>query len=99
MEYPKSIKVGRKRYRVTLAPYAPKRGTMAEVDYRAGTITLGKQSRITNRSYRTEEMDDSFWHELTHAILHEMGSGLYCDEKFVTKFATLLTKAINSARF
>lgn len=72
---------------------------MAEVDYRAGTITLGKQSRITNRSYRTEEMDDSFWHELTHAILHEMGSGLYRDEKFVTKFANLLTKAINSARF
>jgi hypothetical protein len=72
---------------------------MAEVDYCAGTIILGKQSRITNRSYKTEEMDDSFWHELTHAILHEMGSGLYRDEKFVTKFANLLTRAINSAKF
>jgi hypothetical protein len=72
---------------------------MAEIDYRADTITLGKRSHFTDRSFKAEEMEDSFWHELTHAILHEMGSGLYRDEKFVTKFANLLTKAINSAKF
>lgn len=99
MEYPKSLKVGSKRYRVDLVPYAPKRGMMAEVDYRAGTITLGKRSHLNDRSFKREEMDDSFWHELTHAILHEMGSGLYRNEKFVTKFANLLTTAINTAKF
>jgi hypothetical protein len=45
-------------------------------------------------------MQDTFWHELVHAILNDMGEHtLNKDEKFVTGFANRLTKAIKSARF
>jgi len=42
---------------------------------------------------------DTFWHELTHAILYEMGHPLRKDEDFVTKFSGLLNTAILSAEF
>jgi len=45
-------------------------------------------------------MTDTFWHELVHAILNDMGRNtLNADEQFVTGFANRLTKAIQSARF
>jgi hypothetical protein len=45
-------------------------------------------------------MTDTFWHELVHAILNDMGEDLLNNnEKFVTGFANRLTKAIQSARF
>jgi hypothetical protein len=42
-------------------------------------------------------MQETFWHELTHAVLYEMDHPLYRSEVFVTRFAQLLNKAINSA--
>jgi hypothetical protein len=44
-------------------------------------------------------MQETFWHELTHAILHEMDHPLFRSEVFVTQFAKLLSQSINSARF
>jgi hypothetical protein len=41
---------------------------------------------------------DTFWHELTHAVLHDMGHPLRDDEKFVVKFANRLSCAIDSAQ-
>ena len=46
------------------------------------------------------EMHETFWHEITHAILHEMDeTRLAFDERFVKQFGMLLSKAIDSARF
>jgi len=42
---------------------------------------------------------DTFWHELTHAILKDMGSKLEANEDFVCAFSSRLNKAILSARF
>jgi hypothetical protein len=39
-----------------------------------------------------------FWHELTHAILHDMGED-WRNEKFVTGFSKRLTQAIHTAKF
>lgn len=39
-----------------------------------------------------------FWHELTHAILHDMGAD-WRNEKFVVDFSKRLTQAIQTAKF
>jgi hypothetical protein len=45
-------------------------------------------------------VQDSFWHELVHAILYDMERhNLNRDESFVIGFASRLSKAIDSARF
>ena len=41
----------------------------------------------------------TFWHEMTHAILFEMEHPLARNEPFVTRFAKLLSAAIDSAEF
>lgn len=43
---------------------------------------------------------ESYLHELTHAVLWDMGKiNLCCDEKFVTAFAKKLNNALHSAEF
>jgi hypothetical protein len=53
----------------------------------------------TGMLYDKEERSETFWHELTHAILHDMKSKLDYDEKFVTAFSQRLDQAINTAKF
>jgi hypothetical protein len=44
--------------------------------------------------------EEAFWHELTHAILHDMKEkALNDNEDFVTGFSQRLHKAIKSAEF
>ena len=46
-----------------------------------------------------QQIQTTFWHEATHAILHDMESPLWRSEKFVTEFSTRLVKLINTAEF
>ena len=50
--------------------------------------------------FKLSALEETFWHELTHAILHDMGEHqLNNREKFVEDFSARLAKAIASARF
>lgn len=97
--YPKRVTVGQRKYDIKVERHSPTRGTMGEVDYAKQLITIGTHSTLTGHSYKPEGVHDTFWHELTHAILYEMGHPYYKNEKFVAKFATHLTKAIETAEF
>jgi hypothetical protein len=99
MEIPKQIKVGKKLYSINQRAKPRKRFTVGEVNYDAQYIDVVTHSNYTGRAFKREALSDTFWHELTHAILHEMGSPLHNDEAFVTKFSGLLNKAILSAKF
>jgi hypothetical protein len=99
MQIPKSLRISRKKYRIDVVNTAPKRGTMGETDIRQRTILVALRSTISNRVFRQEEVSNTFWHELTHAILADMDHALWDDERFVTAFADRLTEAINTARF
>jgi hypothetical protein len=45
-------------------------------------------------------LEETFWHELTHAILHSMGEHeLNNRERFVEEFSLRLARAIRTARF
>ena len=95
---PRSLKIGQRRYEVKVQRHVS-RTTMGEVNYTYAFIRVATHSARTGRKFRHAEVRDTFWHEVTHGILWEMGHRLYRDEKFVGRFANLLTRAIESARF
>ena len=97
---PRRIQVGKKLYSVEIVEAMLEKKNMGRIYYPQQTIRLGLKSNTTGRRYREEEVQDTFWHEVTHAILHDMGyDTLNKNENFVTGFANRLTQAINSAKF
>jgi hypothetical protein len=99
VKIPKKIKVGTKWYDVNAVKHMRRTGMMGKTDYRDAVIEVATHSNVRNARFKKEEIYDTFWHELTHAILKDMGSKLEADEKFVTAFSERLTSAIISARF
>lgn len=99
LKLPKKVKVGDRWYSVEIVETMERRAQMGCVYYGTGAIEVAAKSNVTNQKYSPDEISDTFWHELTHAILYDMGSSLYKNEKFVTRFANRLSKAINTARF
>lgn len=99
-ELPRKIRVGKKMYTIDILETMLKDGDMARVYYERNRIEVGKKSALTGRKYSRKEMNDSFWHELVHAILYDMDEHrLNGNERFVTEFAHRLSEAIDSARF
>ena len=99
MKIPKSIKIGKKKYSVHQVKHMDKKGIMGAISYPGKKIFIATHSNIRGVRFKREEIADTFWHELTHAILKDMGSNLERNEKFVSAFSERLTKAIISARF
>ena len=100
MPIPKTIRVGKKRYSIEVVEALLQRRVMGTIDHDKQLIQIGRRSNYTGRAYTKAMMTDTFWHELVHAILNDMGEdSLNKDEKFVTAFANRLTQAIQSARF
>ena len=98
MHIPKQVTVGKTTYNVNQRRKPRRRFTVGEVCYDARYIDIVTHSNWTGRAFKQEELSDTFWHELTHAILHEMKHPLRDDEAFVTQFSSLLNKAILSAK-
>jgi hypothetical protein len=102
---PKQIKVGKMVYKVEYADDLLDDRYAGEVRYDDGVITICKQASFTTHAgteitmkYSPEEMQAVFWHEMTHAILKDMGHHLHNNEHFVEAFSSRLTDAINSAK-
>lgn len=97
MKIPTSVRVGRSNYDVEMTDNLPPRirgrALLGVRIIQLNPVNLRKRPRTE------EELRETFWHELTHAILAEMDSPLFKNEAFVTKFAKHLHTAINSARF
>jgi hypothetical protein len=68
-------------------------------DEDAHTITIAKGNPVRGYQYDADEQANTFWHELTHAILYDMDCKLTHNEKFVTAFADRLDQAIKTAKF
>lgn len=99
MRIPKRLKVGQRWYKVNVIDKMWAKGTMGNTNYDTADIFVAKRSALTNERYKQEDVYDTFWHELTHAILKDMGSKLEANEDFVCAFSSRLNKAILSARF
>jgi hypothetical protein len=87
MKYPRSFTLGTRHYMVLQTPNLPHFGT-----YNPATRIITMRKQQANKS-------NTFWHEVTHAILHDMGDPLWKDESFVTRFSDRLDKLIKTAKF
>ncbi len=99
LKLPKKVQVGDRWYSVEIVETMQRKAQMGYVYYGTGEIEMAKKCNVTNKPYSADEVNDTFWHELTHAILYDMGSSLYKNERFVTRFANRLSKAIMTAKF
>ena len=97
MKIPKKITVGTKTYAIIKVRKARTKNTLAAIDYQHGIIWMATHDMQDNRLGKTE-MADTFWHELTHAVLHDMGHDLCYDEKLVTAYANRLSLSVDSAQ-
>jgi len=97
---PHKLRVGNKTYSVEVVEAMIEKNLMGRTYYPDRNIKIGLKSNRTGRVYKPTEVHDTFWHEVVHAILHDMGEdSLNRNERFVTRFANRLTKAIETARF
>jgi hypothetical protein len=96
MKLPSKIRVGRKKYVIHIVRglSRSRRG-----HWSADTsIVLSKNTGL-GTAYTPKQMSEAFWHETTHAILHDMNHPLWDNEEFVEAFAKRLNNAIYSAEF
>jgi hypothetical protein len=92
--------VGSRTYSVEVVEAMIEKNLMGRTYDPDRNIKIGLKSNSTGRVYKPTEVHDTFWHEVVHAILHDMGEdSLNKNERFVTRFANRLTKAIETARF
>jgi DNA-binding HxlR family transcriptional regulator len=100
MQIPKKVKVGDKWYSVEVVEAMVEKNLMGKVYYPEQKIKIGLASTQTGKKFAPTDVNDTFWHELVHAILDDMGyDTLNRNERFVTGFARRLTKAIETAKF
>jgi hypothetical protein len=96
MMIPKHISVGRSRYTVDVVK-TPGKHRFGFIDYEQQRIVVGTHSQLTQRRRSPQQQSHTFWHEMTHAILRDMGHRLEHNEEFVDAFAKRLNDAIHSA--
>lgn len=99
LQIPKKVRVGEKWYSVEVVEAMADKHEMGAVDFRERKIRIGRK---TSRGipFKLSALKETFWHELVHAILDDMGEHrLNNRESFVEEFANRLSKAIDTARF
>ena len=96
---PKKIQVGSKWYSVDVVESMRRKSEVGRVTYDTQKIELARRTHH-GVPFRLSALEETFWHELTHAILHSMGEHeLNNRERFVEEFSLRLARAIRTARF
>jgi len=98
--FPRRMRVGKKMYSIEVVEAMIEKNCVGHTRYADRNITIAAKHNNTGRFLAGAEIRDTFWHEMTHAILEDMGRHtLNRDERFVTEFANRLSAAIDSAKF
>ena len=96
MMIPYSFRLGRMKYSVHTPTLMPS-GCLGEVHYAAAVMKIAWVGRKGVARTPTQR-GETFWHEVTHAILHDMENPLWKNEKFVTEFSKRLDQVIRTAK-
>ena len=102
MKIPKSVKVGKTKIDIVQPDGLRVGGDICRggYNYAEKLIMIAKGNTERDTLFSKDERSNTFWHELTHAILHDMGEKrLNNNEQFVSDFADRLHQAIKTARF
>ena len=94
---PKEVTVGTRVYKVKKVRTFGKLCLRGKVRYVLGEILIANYGYAVGK-YTPKEQFDTYWHELTHAILFEMGHELFNNEKFVDSFADTLAQSMHTAK-
>jgi methyl coenzyme M reductase alpha subunit len=98
--FPRRMRVGQKMYSVEVVEAMIEKNCVGRTHYADCNIQIAAKHNSTGRFLAGAEIRNTFWHEVTHAILEDMGRHtLNRDERFVAEFANRLSKAIDSAKF
>jgi len=97
MIIPKQVKIGRNKWHIKRVHAMPRKQHRGEVDFLRRVLTVATHSKATGAKYPEAIASEVFWHELTHAILHDMNTSLMYNEKFVDAFSKRLNQAVNTA--
>lgn len=95
MQIPTNLTIGRKRYSVQRAPSLHK-DVYGRCWPAAGLISVAKTHKKQPRTAKAQA--ETFWHEVTHCILYDMGHKLYHSEAFVVAFSKRLNQAVHTAK-
>ena len=96
---PTTMQIGDHTYTIAHTKYMQGSGGMGRTYYNIKRVLLATHSTKTHKAFNAEARNETFWHELTHAVLFEMGSPLHTNERFVSDFSYLLSRAVDTARF
>ena len=99
MQLPIKFKLGSAQYTV-LQPktLTKKRVGLAYLEDKVIKVSTHWEKR-PRPEYGVLGQNETFWHEVTHAVLYEMGDALWKDEEFVTQFARKLAQVIETSEF
>jgi hypothetical protein len=96
MMIPYSFKLGRREFKVHHTLYLTS-GCVGEIYYAPAAIKIASFNR-SGKERTQMQRSETFWHETTHAILHDMNHVLRSNEKFVTEFSKRLNQVVHTAR-
>jgi hypothetical protein len=97
---PRKITIGDTKYTIDSIEVMDRKRDMARIYYHQKRIEIAKKSNVTGKNFTDEKLNENFWHEVVHGILHDMGRHhLNGNEKFVVDFSKRLSALIKSAKF
>ncbi len=96
MMIPYSFRLGRKAYDIRSVPLLT-HARVGEVHFAPGVVELAWTGR-GGKPRSHEQRCETFWHEVTHAILHDMEHPLWKNEQFVTQFSKRLNQVVQTAK-
>ena len=97
---PRKITIGDTKYDIDIIEVMAKKRNMARIYYDHRRIEIAETSNVTGKKFTNEKLQENFWHEVVHGILHDMGRHhLNGNEKFVVDFSKRLSALIKSAKF
>lgn len=101
MKIPKQVVIGNTPHQICTKKSVLVGNTICHgcFDEETHTISIAQGNPVRGYKYDADDRYSTFWHELTHAILYDMGNDLTHNEKFVHAFSTRLHQAITTAKF
>jgi hypothetical protein len=98
MKIPTKFTIGKHTYKVEVHKHIPGTDSMGQIKYNQRIVQIATHSTYNSKPHPKREVIDTFWHEVTHAILKDMGHDLESNERFVNAFADRLTDVVVSAK-
>lgn len=96
---PTTIRIGKSAYRLEFPDRMPNPLVRGNINYGTRTISIAYRAGVPLRRRSDSGRMKTYWHEVVHGILYDMGSRKFRDEIFVDGIATRIAQVTNSARF